>query len=245
VSVFSGINLSSVWAFRFDIGNGANGDYTFYVDDIRFETNCAPANTVTASPTQAPTTPTATPTVAMGVCTKTFYDGEALATSLAGTYWWASPNAAPSGSTASDSAAAAHNGTTGLRVRFDWQDSGWWCGFYMNWANQVVGNAWDLSTATNLVFSIRAAAGSPAGLKVVLEDSIPTGSPGVLLTTYLPGGVTTSWSQVAIPMSAFTGINKSSVWAIRFDTFASANGDFSIDLDGMYFEKPGPAGPCP
>src|SRR5688572_20405546 len=113
-----------------------------------------------------------------------------------------------------------------------------------NWAAWSVAGAEDLSSATALEFWIRSSAGSPS-LTLSLADSSGASSAALPLSSYLPGGVSTSWQKVSVPMSAISGVNKAQLWEFNLSIGGAASGTATFYVDDIVFLKPCPAPPSP
>ncbi len=96
---------------------------------------------------------------------------------------------------------------------------------------EVLGNFLDLSSCTELIFDIRGAVGGEAlavGLRSVSSEYL------VSLSSYLTSGVTTSWQKARIPLSAFSGIDKSALanMTIWFQATSAGSNAYSLTANG-------------
>ena len=229
----------SVWiTFQKTLAAGAN--------NIDVQTACGsptPTHTPCAACTPTPSdTPTPTETATPALCPQLIYNGEAGAgnfnmadATAAGGYAWAQPTGA--GSTCVENTTGACCGLSdGFDVTLEWAAGSYWGGFDFDW-----NIPYNLSTATSLQFDVASAAGTLTGLTVELLSN--TGATGtVSLTTYLPGGVTTAWHLVTVPMSAFTGLTLQAITQIEFQDSSSSSGDETFYLDNIQAVLPCGAG---
>ncbi len=205
-----------------------------------------PAGTPTFTPTNTPYagsptfTPTWTQTVTVTLtatlttvpCAVINYDGETASTNLASGGAWVSVSG-----TASEVTSQYHSATHSLQVNFVWTE-GWYSAFGWNWANwNASGNVYDATSAAGIEFWIRSLAGANTNMQVQLCDSANVVSNNLVLTAYLPGGATTTWQKVSIPMADFTGINKASLWEIRINTGGTVSGNQTIFFDDLSFTR--------
>lgn len=210
----------------------------------------APTNTPTLTHTPFAGTPTLTytrtptPSVTMTStltpipCDVIIYDGETASTNLAagGSWIW------PDGSV-SEVTTTANSPTRSMRINFVWA-ADWYCGFGFNWANWGTSSPriLDASQAVSLDFWIRSDTGTETSITIQLSDSADLSSNSVNLTSYLPSGATTTWQKVSVPMSVFTGIDKTALWEFRLAFGGSISGDKVIYIDDISFGLPcGPA----
>ncbi len=199
-----------------------------------------PCAACTATPTMTPS-PTASATPSS--CPVVLYNGEAPTNAAAGSAW-----AQPTGSTISETAGAAHSGSSGYNVNLVWA-SGYWAGSAYNWANFVVGSGKtkDLSTATSVELWIRAASTTVPGLSLTLGDeagSAGGNSTSVMIDPYLVGGggVDSTWKRAVIPMAAFAkaGFDPAQVAQFMFQTSSAISGTAAFYFDDLVANKPCP-----
>jgi hypothetical protein len=88
-----------------------------------------------------------------------------------------------------------------------------------------------------LTFFVRGAAGGER-IKVGLKDA--SGNEiKIPLSDYLPGGVTTSWQKVAVPLDAFAGLTSRSAiesFVIAFENAIGGSGRGAVFIDDIKFE---------
>ena len=180
---------------------------------------CQPVGSPTPSPTPSPAwtqtpTPTQTlsPTAAPTACaTLLCYNGE----TGAGNEDLADGNYYVGSCTVAEDAAAAYNTTKGLDLSFNF--SNYWGAFTNNFANYSAANAFNLTTYDTMEFWVRTASGTLSDLSVQLGDSAKQSPDGaVAVDSYLPGGITTTWQRVDIPLNVFTGINMAQIEVYQF-----------------------------
>ena len=219
----------------------AEGRGAFYGD---LQVTGSPTNTPTntpfaGSPTSTPTrtrtatlapTATITPTPAP-VCSVINYDGETASTNVTSGATWISAG------TAAEVTTFSHSATHSIEIHYVWP-SGYYCGFGWNWAAWNAGDTYDASSASAIEFWVRTLTGTNTNLSVILVDSAAVNSNAVAVTGYLPGGVTTTWQKVTIPLSAFTTVNKAALWELSITTGGSDAGDQTIYLDDFSFVNP-------
>ena len=206
--------------------------------------------TPTPSPTQTPAgtftftpSPTASATPAPTACaTKVCYNGETGAGNVnlsTGNYY--TTNAA-----VAEDAASAHGGTKGVDITYSF--NAFWGAFTNNFANYNPANAFNVSTYDTVEFWVRVQSGSLHYLYIQLGDSSNASSPigGVGIDSYLPGGITSAWQRVDIPLSAFSGINTSSLWMYSFYISGVQSAYTEVYVDDFSFLRhcatPTPAG---
>ena len=107
--------------------------------------------------------------------------------------------------------------------RCDWSNSvGGYSGFFMNLYRNLQGY-------THLSFRVRGDAGGEV-IKAKLESF--AGSTELFISTYLPGGITTTFQTVKIPLSAFSNVNFSTVTTftgVTVQGFGPASGTVYFD----------------
>ncbi len=190
-------------------------------------------STPTFTPTNTPI-PTATfsPTTAPTACASIVaYNGETGSGNVNLSNGWTWYYA---GTSATETAAAAHNGTKGLDLTFNFTN--WWGLFDFGWSG--IGN-YNLSAYDTLEFWVRTTSGNMNYMFVELTDSTGVGSPMQVpaVDTYLPGGITTTWQKVDIPLSVFTGINMTEVNEITFYISGLQDVTQDIYIDDVMFTR--------
>jgi hypothetical protein len=214
-------------------GAGTNFSYNFPAYSIvvfdlapsgstpTFTPTLTPIPTVTYSPTTAPTA------CASLVC----YNGETGAgnVSLSNGWTWCY-----AGTTATDSAAAAHSGARGLDLNFNFTS---WVGLLdFGWTG--IGS-YNLTNYDTLEFWVQTASGVMNYMFVQLTDADSTShsSPQVAVNTYLPGGISTTWQKVIMPLTAFTGIDMTKVIEINFYISGLNDANQDVYVDDVMFTK--------
>jgi hypothetical protein len=186
-----------------------------------FTPTLTPIPTVTYSPTPAPT----------ACASIVAYNGETGAGNVNFSNGW---TWGYTGTTGTENAAAAHSGTMGLDLAFNFTN--WWGLFDFGWSG--IGS-YNLSTYDTLEFWTRTASGVMNYMFVELTDSTGAASPLQVpaVDTYLPGGITTTWQKVSIPLSVFTGIDMTKVNEITF--YISGLNDVTQDIyiDDVQFTR--------
>jgi hypothetical protein len=124
-----------------------------------------------------------------------------------------------------------------LYVKFDTSKPGAWGGYWTSLGHL------DLAGFEYLAFSVKGLQGAEhftIGLKGKLDASSET---KVAIEDALPGGVTTAWQRVRIPLRAFTAIRDwSDVNTLSFNFESSAGSRAgAIVIDEIAFEKQGAA----
>jgi hypothetical protein len=201
---------------------------------------CQPLGTPPPSPTPAAPSPTdsATPSpqpTALVCATKVAYNGETGAGNVnlaSGNYYVSGGSTA-----AAEDAAAAHSGAKGLDVSYNF--SSFWGDWTFNWANYSAANAYNLTGYDTMELWVKVTSGTLNYLYVGLHDSAGGASPigQVAVNTYLPGGVTTGWQRVDIPLSAFTGVNMASIWALDLYINGLETGICELYADDIVFQQ--------
>ena len=189
--------------------------------------------TPTITPTLIPI-PTATysPTTAPTACASiAAYNGETGAGNVNLSNGW---TYGYTGTIGAENAAAAHSGAKGLDLTFNFTN--WWGLFDFSWSG--IGS-YNLGTYDTLEFWTRTASGVMNYMFVELTDSTGTASPLQVpaVDTYLPGGITTTWQKVSIPLSVFTGIDMTKINEITF--YISGLNDVTQDIyiDDVQFTR--------
>lgn len=164
-------------------------------------------------------------------CGTIVYDGEGPKTNLASgaTFVW--PTA---GGSLSEVTGEAHSGLHSMKVTFTPQ--GGWAWNWGHWVDKTRGV--DASQATQLSFWLKASAAHIASGIVTVDDNSSIQSNRIDLAKHLPGGLTTTWQKVSIPMSEFTGINKQHLWEIYVEVGSGAA--VELYFDDAVFESPCP-----
>ncbi len=211
---------------------GTNGRGTLYCDSASGTATPTTSGTppsVTFTPTITKThTITPTYTVTPMQCSDAIYSGEAPHNLASGGSY------IDTGGTVSEVTAQSHSATHSMQVHFLWPD-GWYQGMAYNWANWNASGAYNASNASALSVWLKSETGTISTLSVSLHDSAGVGTNNIQVTTYLTGGVTTTWQELKIPLSAFTGADMSLLWELRITTGGSQAGDQIIYLDDLAF----------
>jgi len=207
-------------------------DYLFTRNEITFQTFIpgTPTFTPTGTLPTATATPTNTATATMTPlpCSVINYDGETHNLATGGT--WIS-----TGSTITETTTTSHSPTHSMDINFVWT-SGYWAGGGWNWAAFNASNATNITSYTGVQMWLKSGAGTLNNITFQLVDSAGVTSAAVNASTYLPGGITTTWQQVTIPMSAFSGTyNTSSVWMLNFSDGGTAAGNDTLYIDDFAF----------
>ena len=163
-------------------------------------------------------------------CGTVVYDGEGAKTNLASgaTFVW------PDGGTLAEVTGEAHGGLHSMKVVFTPQ--GGWAWNWGHWVDKTRGV--DASQATQLSFWLKASAAHTASGIVTIDDNSSIQSNRIDLAKHLPGGLTTTWQKVSIPMSEFTGINKQHIWEIYVEV--GSGPVVELYFDDAVFEAPCP-----
>ena len=218
-------------------GVGASFSYTFPAYSITV-LQCLPVGTPSPSPTAAAPSPTysATPSpqpTALVCATKVAYNGE----TGAGNVNLASGNFYVNGGStaAAEDAAAAHSGAKGLDLSYNFNS--FWGDWTFNWANYSPANAYNLTAYDTMELWVKVTSGTLDYLYVGLHDSAGGASPigEVAVNTYLPSGVNTGWQRVDIPLSAFSGVNMASIWAMDLYISGLQTGVCELYADDIVF----------
>jgi hypothetical protein len=190
-------------------------------------TGTLPTNTFTPTNTLSPTN-TATP------CAVINYDGETASTNLASGSAWASPGS----SAVSEVTTTSHSPTHCLQFNFIWT-ANYWSGGGWNWAGYTTSRAKDLSSYSGIQMWLKSGSGTLSSITLTLTDSAGVTSSTVSVGSYITGGVvTTTWQEVIVPMSAFTGsYNKTSVWELDISDGGTAAGNDTLYFDDFAFEN--------
>jgi hypothetical protein len=217
---------------------GTNGRGTLYCDS-------APAGTATPTTTGTPPTVTFTQTITRtSTITPTFtvtpmqcnnwiYTGETpYNLSSGGSY------IATSG-TVSEVTTQYHSASHSMDINFVWSD-GYYQGMGYNWANWNTSSSgiYNASSATAIDLWLLSGSGTVTTLSISIVDSSGANSNSIPVTNYLTGGVTTSWQELKIPLSAFTGVNLTALWELNINTGGSQSGNQTIYLDDFSFLLP-------
>jgi hypothetical protein len=193
-----------------------------------------PTDTFTATITMTATltpTPTLTPAPTPLQCNIINYSGEAPANLASGGTW------INISGTVSEVTTQYHSPTHSMEINFVWT-GGWYQGMGWNWTDFNAAKAFNASSTTGIELWLLSGSGTITTLQIELVDSTNTVSNAVNVTTYLAGGVTTSWQKVDIPLSAFTGINMSSLWELRIITGGTQTGNQTVYMDDFSFTFP-------
>ena len=121
-------------------------------------------------------------------------------------------------------------GERSLRLRFKRDISGW-CGFY-SLLNQIDGEYYDLSKYQSVSFAVRGKNGGEnfeIGMAdkawMVIGDSLKAGD----INQYLPGGVTTDWQIVTIPLTNFGKLDLTQMGSFVINFHRRGKGVIYID----------------
>ncbi len=132
-----------------------------------------------------------------------------------------------------------------LALRFDSREPGW-CGYY-TMLNRAGGAYFDMSGFGALSFAIRGGSGNE-NLDVKLADKHRQqyGNPGNAgpIATYLPGGVTTSWQTVTIPLTAFGPLDLTETGTLTMQFAPSTTGTVYVDDIRLLVTAPPPPEPA-
>ena len=211
---------------------GTNGRGTLYCDSA--------AGTATPTITGTPPSVTRTPTITRTStitptytatpmqCNDFIYSGEAPYNLASGGSYIGTSG------TVSEVTTQSHSAAHSMQVHFLWPD-GWYQGMAYNWANWNASATYNASSATALSMWLRSDTGTINTLSISLGDSAGGGTNNIQVTTYLTGGVTTTWQELRIPLSAFTGADMSLLWELRITTGGSQAGDQIFYLDDLSF----------
>ena len=198
----------------------------------------APVGTATATPSiTPPLTPTATPTVTITStqtpvqCNAIIYSGESPYNLSSGGYY------AGTSSTVTEVTSQYYSSSHSMQVHFVWDD-GWYQGMAFNWANWNSTRVFNASGATFLSMWIKTEIGTINSLNISLGDSAGGGTNSLPVSSYLAGGITTTWQELKIPISAFTGADMSALWELRITTGGSQAGNQIIYVDDISFLQP-------
>jgi hypothetical protein len=145
-------------------------------------------------------------------------DGASFSTGLA---------VVPGGSTVSETTDNPHGGTTCMSANLD--ATGAWASLDWNFSKDY--GPQDLSSYATLELWIRTASGTLMDLSFELHTAGGGGCAWLHLQDYLPGGATTTWQRVSIPMSDFQ-IDRTQIKVINF-WLVSGTASFFID-DGSW-----------
>ena len=123
-------------------------------------------------------------------------------------------------------------GSEGRSLRLDHQKEGTgWCGYY-TLLNQIDGDYFDLSWYDKISFMVRGEKGAETfeiGMAdrnwLTIGDSVKAGP----VEKYLPGGVTTEWQQVTIPLSDFGALDLSQMGSFVINFYKKQKGIIYID----------------
>jgi hypothetical protein len=125
-----------------------------------------------------------------------------------------------------------------LRLDFDKQGTGW-SGYY-SMLNQVDGEWFDLSEFDKVSFMVKGAKGGEnfeIGMAdknwVIIGDSLKGGTIG----DYLPGGVTTEWQEVVIPLSNFGLLDLTEMGSFVINFITKHRGTIWIDDLKFYIKQ--------
>ncbi len=117
-----------------------------------------------------------------------------------------------------------------LRLDFDKQTTGW-CGYY-SLLNQIDGEYFDLSAYKAVVFTARGLRGAETfeiGMAdrswMTIGDSVKAGS----IESYLPGGLSTEWQEVVIPLSDFGKLDWSQMGSFTINFNRPSQGTLFMD----------------
>jgi hypothetical protein len=129
-------------------------------------------------------------------------DGASFSTGLA---------SVPAGSTVSETTDDPHAGTTCMNANLD--ATGGWASLDWNFSKDYAPR--DLSSYTTMEFWIRTGSGTLTDLSFEMHTAAGGGCAWLHLQDYLPGGATTTWQQVSIPMSDFQ-IDRTQIKVVNF-----------------------------
>ena len=117
-----------------------------------------------------------------------------------------------------------------LRLDFDKRTTGW-CGYY-TLLNQIDGAYFDLSGYKSVRFWVRGAHGGETfevGMAdrswLTIGDSVKAGA----IEKYLPGGVTTEWQEVVIPLSDFGKLDWTQMGSFVYNFYRPCKGTIFFD----------------
>ncbi len=125
-----------------------------------------------------------------------------------------------------------------LRIDYDKQGTGW-SGYY-SMLNQVDGDWFDLSEFDRVSFMVKGAKGGETfeiGMAdrnwVVIGDSLKGGA----VEDYLPGGITTEWQEVVIPLSNFGLLDLTEMGSFVINFTKKQRGTIWIDDLKFYLKE--------
>ncbi len=125
-----------------------------------------------------------------------------------------------------------------LQLTYHKESSGW-CGYY-SLLNVVDGPFYDLSPFVSVSFRVRGAKGGESfeiGMAdenwMIIGDSLKAGP----VEKYLPGGVTTEWQRVEIPLRDFGALNLTRMGSIVFNCYRKGDGEVFIDQLTFHLSK--------
>jgi len=126
----------------------------------------------------------------------------------------------------------ARHGVTGRGLRLEYRkEAGGWCGYY-TLLNQIDGEYFDLTPYKAVTFMVRGAHGGEAfeiGMAdrnwLTIGDSVKAGP----IERYLPGGVTTAWQEVVIPLADFGKLDFTQMGSLVFNFFKEGRGALFVD----------------
>jgi hypothetical protein len=217
---------------------GTNGRGTLYCDS-------APAGTATPTTTGTPPTATLTQTITRTPTITPTFTGTPMQCN-GWIYTGETPyNLASGGSyigtsgTVSEVTTQYHSASHSMDINFVWSD-GYYQGMGYNWANWNTSSSsiYNASSATAIDLWLLSGSGTITTLSISLVDSSGANSNSIPVTNYLTGGVTTSWQELKIPLSSFTGVNLTALWELNITTGGSQSGNQTIYLDDFSFLLP-------
>ena len=123
-------------------------------------------------------------------------------------------------------------GSEGRSLKLDYVKEGTgWCGYY-TLLNQIDGDYFDLSWYDKMSFRVRGEKGGEefeVGMAdrnwLTIGDSVKAGS----VQKYLPGGVTTEWQEVVIPLADFGALDFSQMGSFVLNFYKKQKGTVYVD----------------
>jgi len=133
-----------------------------------------------------------------------------------------------------------HYGETGRALRLEYnKSSAGWCGYY-TLLNQIDGKYFNLKSYDRVSFMVKGASSGEnfeigiADKKwAIIGDSLKAGP----VSKYLPGGVTTEWQQVTIPLRDFGKLDFSRIGSFVINFYEDGEG--VVYIDNLTFWKKG------
>lgn len=127
----------------------------------------------------------------------------------------------------------ARHGPTGRGLRVEYhKEAGGWCGYY-SLLNQIDGDYFDLTPYKAVTFLVRGVRGGESfeiGMAdknwLTIGDSVKAGP----IEKYLPGGVTTDWQQVVIPLGDFGKLDFTQMGSFVVNFHKGGHGIVHLDV---------------